>query len=67
MRSVGALRASLKIVLTLYDRLRAVSVQLGITLRATSAVGGPAATLLDYESIVAERLPLIISVPCAPR
>ena len=46
----------------LYDRLRAVSAQLGTTLRAKSAVGGPAATLLDYESIAAERLPLIVVI-----
>jgi len=46
----------------LYDRLREVSAQLSTSLGAESAVGGPAATLLDYQSIAAERLPLIVII-----
>ncbi|MEA2139766.1 MAG: putative drug exporter of the superfamily [Solirubrobacteraceae bacterium] len=46
----------------LYERLRTASAKLGRTLHADSAVGGPAATLLDYQSVAAERLPLIVIV-----
>ena len=46
----------------LYERLQAVSDKLGATLRAESAVGGPAATTLDYQSVAAERLPLIVII-----
>ncbi|HEV7804715.1 MAG TPA: MMPL family transporter [Solirubrobacteraceae bacterium] len=46
----------------LYERLRAVSAKLGTSLRAETAVGGPAATLLDYEAVAAERLPLIVLI-----
>ncbi len=34
----------------LYERLAGVSAELGTTLRAESAVGGPAATVLDYQA-----------------
>jgi RND superfamily putative drug exporter len=46
----------------LYERLQAVSDKLGASLRAESAVGGPAATLLDYQAVAAERLPLIVII-----
>ena len=46
----------------LYERLRAVSDTLGTTLKAESAVGGPAATLLDYQAVASKRLPLIVII-----
>jgi RND superfamily putative drug exporter len=46
----------------LYQRLRATSARLGAALGARSAVGGPAAVLLDYDDAVASRLPLIVLV-----
>jgi RND superfamily putative drug exporter len=46
----------------LYERLRAISAKLGTSLRADSAVGGPAATLLDYDAVAAKRLPLIVII-----
>jgi RND superfamily putative drug exporter len=46
----------------LYERLRATSVKLGDTLDATSAVGGPAATISDYNAVAASRLPIIVIV-----
>ncbi|MGH2839920.1 MAG: MMPL family transporter, partial [Solirubrobacteraceae bacterium] len=46
----------------LYQRLRASSAELGRSLGAASAVGGPAALLSDYNAVAAERLPLIVIV-----
>ncbi|MEA2221213.1 MAG: putative drug exporter of the superfamily [Solirubrobacteraceae bacterium] len=46
----------------LYERLRTVSAKLGRSLGAESAVGGPAATLLDYNAVASARLPLIVIV-----
>ncbi|HEX4363316.1 MAG TPA: MMPL family transporter [Solirubrobacteraceae bacterium] len=46
----------------LYARLQVTSAELGKTLGATSAVGGPAAMLADYNAAAAHRLPLIVLV-----
>jgi RND superfamily putative drug exporter len=46
----------------LYERLRDTSVQLGRSLGADSAVGGPAALLDDYDSVASSRLPIIVIV-----
>jgi RND superfamily putative drug exporter len=46
----------------LYERLQTASGKLGTSLRADSAVGGPAATLLDYQAVAAQRLPLIVII-----
>ncbi|MEY2515354.1 MAG: putative drug exporter of the superfamily, partial [bacterium] len=46
----------------LYKRLQAVSDKLGTSLKAESAVGGPAATLLDYQAVASKRLPLIVII-----
>ncbi len=46
----------------LYERLRKTSAKLGATLDATSAVGGPAATISDYNAVASERLPIIVIV-----
>lgn len=46
----------------LYQRLRAISAKLGRSLGADSAVGGPAATVSDYDAVAATRLPLIVLV-----
>lgn len=46
----------------LYGRLRTVSAQLGRSLGAVSAVGGPAAMLRDYDNTAATRLPIIVIV-----
>ncbi|CAA9526138.1 MAG: hypothetical protein AVDCRST_MAG67-3684 [uncultured Solirubrobacteraceae bacterium] len=46
----------------LYQRLRATSAQLGKSLRADSAVGGPAAVLTDYNAVAGKRLPIIVIV-----
>jgi putative drug exporter of the RND superfamily len=46
----------------LYERLRATSASLGTALGAESAVGGPAAVLVDYDAAAAQRLPLIVLV-----
>jgi RND superfamily putative drug exporter len=46
----------------LYQRLRSISAKLGTTLRADSAVGGPAAMLSDYNAVASKRLPLIVIV-----
>jgi RND superfamily putative drug exporter len=46
----------------LYERLRETSAKLGKSLDATSAVGGPAATISDYNAVAASRLPIIVIV-----
>ena len=46
----------------LYERLRTISADLGTKLDATSAVGGPAAMLSDYNEVASQRLPLIVIV-----
>ncbi|MEA2190715.1 MAG: putative drug exporter of the superfamily, partial [Solirubrobacteraceae bacterium] len=46
----------------LYERLNATAAKLGRSLRADAAVGGPAATILDYQSVAAQRLPLIVII-----
>ena len=46
----------------LYERLQVTSAGLAKTLGADAAVGGPAATLSDYEAVAAERLPLIVLI-----
>lgn len=46
----------------LYQRLRDTSAQLGTTLGADSAVGGPAAVLTDYNAVAGDRLPIIVIV-----
>jgi RND superfamily putative drug exporter len=46
----------------LYERLRETSAKLATKLDATSAVGGPAATISDYNAVASERLPIIVIV-----
>ncbi|HWC26735.1 MAG TPA: MMPL family transporter [Solirubrobacteraceae bacterium] len=46
----------------LYRRLRTATAQLGASLGAQAAVGGPAALLADYNSVAGDRLPLIVIV-----
>jgi RND superfamily putative drug exporter len=46
----------------LYERLQVTSAKLGKSLDATSAVGGPAATISDYNAVAASRLPIIVIV-----
>ncbi len=46
----------------LYERLQAASAKLGETLGGQSAVGGPAATLADYNEVASSRLPIIVIV-----
>jgi RND superfamily putative drug exporter len=46
----------------LYERLRAMTGRLGKKLGADAAVGGPAATLSDYDTAASRRLPLIVLV-----
>jgi RND superfamily putative drug exporter len=46
----------------LYGRLQAMSARLGKKLGADAAVGGPAATLSDYDAAASRRLPLIVLV-----
>ena len=46
----------------LYERLQAMSGRLGKKLGADAAVGGPAATLSDYDAAASQRLPLIVLV-----
>ncbi len=46
----------------LYERLQAISTDLGRALDAQAAVGGPAAMVADYENVAAARLPIIVIV-----
>jgi putative drug exporter of the RND superfamily len=46
----------------LYERLRTTSASLGKTLGAETAVGGPAATIADYDAVAAKSLPLIVII-----
>ena len=44
----------------LYERLRATSAELGRSIGADAAVGGPAAVLTDYNAVAGGRLPIIV-------
>ncbi len=44
----------------LYQRLRETSTKLGASLDAETAVGGPAATIADYDAVASKNLPLIV-------
>ena len=46
----------------LYERLQVAAQELGTALGGQSAVGGPAATLADYNDVASSRLPIIVIV-----